>query len=72
MSAWYDFIVFLILYGNGSFLKEWPYLYMMAGKLYISYWRGLTALLILCGWGNAKAYGPGMGRTDTYAFFCIK
>ena len=37
---------------------------------YSSFWRGLTALSILCDEGNAKAYYPRMGkRTDTYAFF---
>jgi hypothetical protein len=37
---------------------------------YSSYWRGLTALSILCGLGNAKACVSRMGKeTDTYAFF---
>ena len=34
--------------------------------LYSSFWRGLTALSILCDLGNARAYDPRMGReTDT-------
>ena len=38
--------------------------------LYSSYWRGLSALSILCGVGNAKAFGSRIGKeTDTYAFF---
>ena len=38
--------------------------------LYSPYWRGLSALSILCGKGNAKACSPRMGKeTDTYAFF---
>ena len=38
--------------------------------LYSSFWRGLTALSILCREGNARAYEPRMGRrTGTYAFF---
>ena len=38
--------------------------------LYSSYWRGLTALSILCDVGNARAFDARMGReTDTYAFF---
>ena len=37
---------------------------------YSSFWRGLTALSILCDEGNARAYESRMGReTDTYAFF---
>ena len=40
--------------------------------LYSSYWRGLTALSILCELGNAKAFGSRMDRrTDTYAFFVL-
>lgn len=36
----------------------------------ISYWRGLSALSILCEVGNAKAFESRMGRrTNTYAFF---
>ncbi len=38
--------------------------------LYSPYWRGLTALSILCDVGNAKAFGSRMGKeTDSYAFF---
>ena len=37
---------------------------------YSSFWRGLTALSILCDEGNAKAYDLRVGKeTDTYAFF---
>ena len=37
---------------------------------YSSFWRGLTALSILCDVGNAKAFGSRMGKeTDSYAFF---
>ena len=38
--------------------------------IYSSFWRGLTALSILCDVGNAKAFGSRMDRrADTYAFF---
>ena len=38
--------------------------------IYSSCWRGLTALSILCGGGNARAYSPRMDRrTGTHAFF---
>ena len=38
--------------------------------IYSSCWRGLTALSILCGKGNAKARYARMGKeTDTHAFF---
>ena len=30
--------------------------------IYSSFWRGLTALSILCDVGNAKAFGSRMGR----------
>ena len=38
----------------------------------ICYWRGPTALSVLCDVGNAKAFGSRMGeRTDTYAIFHV-
>ena len=38
--------------------------------IYSSFWRGLTALSILCELGNARAFDARIDkRTDTYAFF---
>ena len=38
--------------------------------IYSSFWRGLSALSILCGLGDARAFDTRMDRrTDTYAFF---
>ena len=38
--------------------------------LYSPYWRGLTALSILCELGDARAYESKIGReTDSCAFF---
>ncbi len=39
--------------------------------LYSSFWRGLTALSILCDEGNARAYESRMGREQHLRLFCI-
>ena len=39
--------------------------------LYSSFWRGLTALSILCDVGNAKAFGSRMGREQHLRLFYI-
>ena len=47
------------------------YLYTII--IYSSFWRGLTALSILCDVGNAKACESRMGRrTALTPFLCIK
>ena len=47
-------------------LRKCVYIYIVI----YTYWRGLTALSILCDGGNAKAYSSRMGiETDTCAFF---
>ena len=38
---------------------------------YSSFWRGLTALSILCRWGNAKACALRMGREQHLRLFYI-
>ena len=38
---------------------------------YSSFWRGLTALSILCDVGNAKAFGSRMGREQHLRLFYI-
>lgn len=39
--------------------------------IYSSFWRGLTALSILCGLGNARACDSRMGREQHLRLFCI-
>ena len=39
--------------------------------IYSSFWRGLTALSILCDVGNAKAFGSRMGREQHLRLFYI-
>ena len=47
------------------------YLYTLL--IYSSFWRGLTALSILCGLGNARAYDSRMGRRAVPTpFLCTK
>ena len=49
-STWYAYIPVLSL--------NWSSIY--------SYWRGLTALFILCRLGNAKAFGSRIGRRSKH------